>query len=161
MVTSPVPETSHLSLSSSTTAFRPQIHSRLSALCTASVLLPLGVTRQCRLRKWRITLTTISSRPTSAGMFARALELSSASPQTGTTRPLDSRLAGMLTDCRVRSCARDGRTGKRYCCDYGDVCWTTTSPCASDGSTLDCGSGETTWCCLFKTCVLWLRFPSR
>jgi hypothetical protein len=55
----------------------------------------------------------------------------------------------------VKACARDHTTGASYCCDYADnECWTGTTPCATDGSTLTCGSGDTTWCCLDKTFVL-------
>ncbi len=54
------------------------------------------------------------------------------------------------------ACARDPNTGKRYCCDSNDVCWTITSNCATDGTTLDCGGGDSTWCCLDKTSVLFL-----
>ncbi|CAK7207233.1 hypothetical protein SEUCBS139899_010043 [Sporothrix eucalyptigena] len=46
------------------------------------------------------------------------------------------------------ACARDPNTGRRYCCDVKDVCWTLTETCASDGSTIDCGTGSTTWCCV-------------
>ncbi len=48
------------------------------------------------------------------------------------------------------ACARDPNTGRRYCCDAADVCWTVTVDCARDGSTIDCGGGSTTWCCLDK-----------
>lgn len=27
------------------------------------------------------------------------------------------------------ACARDPNTGKRYCCDYADVCWGRTTTC--------------------------------
>lgn len=51
------------------------------------------------------------------------------------------------------ACATDSSTTKtkQYCCDAGDagdVCWTTSSVCASDGSTFTCSSGSYTWCCL-------------
>ncbi|ERS96569.1 hypothetical protein HMPREF1624_06776 [Sporothrix schenckii ATCC 58251] len=46
------------------------------------------------------------------------------------------------------ACARDPNTGRRFCCDVKDVCWTITETCANDGSTLDCGTGTTTWCCV-------------
>lgn len=46
------------------------------------------------------------------------------------------------------ACARDPNTGRRYCCDVSDVCWTLTETCASDGSTIDCGTGTTKWCCV-------------
>ncbi|OAA57442.1 hypothetical protein SPI_07101 [Niveomyces insectorum RCEF 264] len=46
------------------------------------------------------------------------------------------------------ACARDPNTGRRYCCDTRDVCWTVTQTCAHDGSTTDCGTGDTTWCCV-------------
>jgi len=49
------------------------------------------------------------------------------------------------------ACARDPNTGTRYCCDYNNVCWGLPTTCATDGSTLDCGSGTYTWCCLDKT----------
>ncbi|KAH7092494.1 hypothetical protein FB567DRAFT_545640 [Paraphoma chrysanthemicola] len=35
-----------------------------------------------------------------------------------------------------------------YCCNPGDVCWTTPSVCAGDGSTFTCSRGSNTWCCL-------------
>ncbi|KAF2154514.1 hypothetical protein K461DRAFT_275632 [Myriangium duriaei CBS 260.36] len=46
------------------------------------------------------------------------------------------------------ACARDSKTGKEYCCDTSDVCWTIPATCSSDGSTINCGSGSYTWCCL-------------
>ncbi|KAI6314566.1 hypothetical protein MCOR30_009914 [Pyricularia oryzae] len=48
------------------------------------------------------------------------------------------------------ACARDPNTGHSYCCDAGPtaVCWTNTTPCQDDGSTIVCGSGATSWCCL-------------
>ncbi|CAK7219591.1 hypothetical protein SBRCBS47491_003905 [Sporothrix bragantina] len=46
------------------------------------------------------------------------------------------------------ACARDPNTGRRFCCDVKDVCWTLTETCAKDGSTTDCGTGSTTWCCV-------------
>ncbi|KAH8817218.1 hypothetical protein F5884DRAFT_853641 [Xylogone sp. PMI_703] len=50
------------------------------------------------------------------------------------------------------ACARDPNTGKRYCCDAADnICWALTSTCANDGSTIDCGDGQNTWCCLDQT----------
>ncbi|CAK7212980.1 hypothetical protein SCUCBS95973_001644 [Sporothrix curviconia] len=48
------------------------------------------------------------------------------------------------------ACARDPNTGRRYCCDVKDVCWTLTETCANDGSTTDCGTGSTTWCCIYS-----------
>ena len=52
-----------------------------------------------------------------------------------------------------KACARDPNTGRRYCCDYRHppykgVCWALRQDCASDGSTVDCGTGDTTWCCV-------------
>ncbi len=46
------------------------------------------------------------------------------------------------------ACARDPNTGRRYCCDVKDVCWTFVATCANDGSTIDCGTGGTSWCCV-------------
>ncbi|EPE07581.1 hypothetical protein F503_00303 [Ophiostoma piceae UAMH 11346] len=52
-----------------------------------------------------------------------------------------------------KACARDPNTGRRYCCDYQHppykgVCWALAKKCASDGSTVDCGTGDDTWCCI-------------
>jgi hypothetical protein len=57
------------------------------------------------------------------------------------------------------ACATDPSTTKQYCCDAGDVCWTTSSVCAGDGSTFTCCSGSYTWCCLKNKFVHTLRSP--
>jgi hypothetical protein len=45
-------------------------------------------------------------------------------------------------------CVTVGSTSKQYCCNPGDVCWTTPSVCAGDGSTFTCSRYSYTWCCL-------------
>jgi hypothetical protein len=59
-------------------------------------------------------------------------------------------------ECNPTSaCARDSTTGLRYCCsDDNKWCWTASRKCETDGTTVDCGSGDNTWCCLDKTFVL-------
>ncbi|KAH8690650.1 hypothetical protein BGW36DRAFT_58296 [Talaromyces proteolyticus] len=49
------------------------------------------------------------------------------------------------------ACARESSTGNEYCCDAGDVCWRFASKCQTDGSTLSCGNGDNTWCCLYPS----------
>ncbi|KAE9969600.1 hypothetical protein EG328_005719 [Venturia inaequalis] len=59
--------------------------------------------------------------------------------------------ASFKCEPKAGACARDPNNGKRYCCDYAEVCWGRTSKCASDGSTIDCGDGSNSWCCLNGT----------
>ncbi|TLS21249.1 uncharacterized protein PpBr36_10572 [Pyricularia pennisetigena] len=54
-----------------------------------------------------------------------------------------------------KACARDPNTGRRYCCDgpkkKDSVCWTLSTDCKADGSTINCGGaskGDGSWCCL-------------
>lgn len=61
--------------------------------------------------------------------------------------------ASFKCEPKAGACARDPNNGKRYCCDYAEVCWGRTSKCASDGSTIDCGDGSNSWCCLNGTSV--------
>src|ERR1700761_2817668 len=57
------------------------------------------------------------------------------------------------------ACATDPSTNKQYCCDTGDICWTTPSVCASGDSTFTCTSGTAKWCCLKDKFVQTLSSP--
>ncbi|EHA51784.1 hypothetical protein MGG_07657 [Pyricularia oryzae 70-15] len=49
-----------------------------------------------------------------------------------------------------KACSRDPSTGQSFCCDTGlrTVCWRGATTCKTDGTTLSCGSGSNSWCCL-------------
>src|SRR4051812_44569059 len=55
------------------------------------------------------------------------------------------------------ACATDLTVAKQYCCNAGDICWTTSTVCASDDSTFTCSSATYTWCCLRNKFIHALR----
>ena len=69
---------------------------------------------------------------------------------------------GYTWKCQApNACATETSTNKQYCCDAGDVCWTTSSVCATGGSTFTCTSSGSTWCCLTDKYVHTLRYLAR
>ncbi|KAI6372401.1 hypothetical protein MCOR25_003724 [Pyricularia grisea] len=68
-----------------------------------------------------------------------------------TTNKTENKCPSVNAKCiPPKACSRDPNTGQSFCCDTGPktVCWRGATTCKTDGTTLSCGSGTDSWCCL-------------
>jgi len=48
-----------------------------------------------------------------------------------------------------KACGRNPANLRQFCCETESrICWGPRATCASDGSTVTCGTGNSTWCCV-------------
>lgn len=48
-----------------------------------------------------------------------------------------------------KACGRNPANLRQFCCETDSrICWGPRATCASDGSTVTCGTGSGTWCCV-------------